>query len=82
MHSLVTMVTAKFDELEFEYILSAIWSLGILVKGFDYYMPTDTKLNIVEAVDRAIEIPTMPSVPLLVFSISMFLGDSEVTERV
>jgi hypothetical protein len=71
--TLLNMIFGRFHELEFEYVLTTIWSLGICVSGFGLDIHPDNKQKLLEALQTT-EVPAqhISNIPSLAFSISCF----------
>ena len=46
--TLLDLLFAKFSSLDFEYVLTCVWSLGILVSAYGYQIPLEAKVKILE----------------------------------
>lgn len=71
------MVLARVSDLEIDYLYNIIWSLGLLVSGFNFDGITfEQKYKILNAL-MSQEYPNnlIPAIPSLVFSISAIFAD-------
>ena len=80
--TLIQMLFSRLGEMEFEYLITMVWGLGIGVSGFRMKMEPEYKLrlltifNQIEFTDTAI-----PQIPTFVFSLSCFF-DEDMNELV
>lgn len=83
INTLLDMLFNRIEGLEFDFLLTTIWSLGVLVAYRGAEIPTESKMKIMEELNKA-EIPTgsIANIPSLIFSISCFLYPEEVNEEI
>jgi hypothetical protein len=78
--TLLDLVFAKLPELEYEYVVTTIWSLGICVSAFGLEMEADKKLRILSNLNKHIDsaegIPptSVSNIPSLAFSLTCFFN--------
>ena len=78
--TLLDLVFAKLHELEYEYLMTTIWSLGICVSAFGHQMEPDKKLRILSTqnkhIDSAEGVPpsSVSNIPSLAFSLTCFFN--------
>lgn len=83
LSTLMDMLFNRFDNLEFDFVLTTIWSMGLLVAFRRYEIPTENKYKVIkELKDCEIPAQSIPNLPSLIFSISCMLYPHEVNEEV
>jgi hypothetical protein len=83
MLTLLDMLFNRFDNVEFDFVLTTVWSLGILVGYRGAEIPTENKMKIInELIDSVIPNQSLPNIPSLLFSISCMLYPDEVNDDV
>lgn len=82
VNTLKDLLFSKIVELDFEYIITTIWSLGILVSGYGQTIEAEQKFKILQIMKQR-EIPSThySSLPSLAFSITCFFNE-DVNELV
>lgn len=81
--TLLDMLFTRFEGMAFDFILTTIWSLGILVSMRGAEIPIEHKLKILNEILKS-DIPkhSVQNLPSLIFSISCFIGPEQVTDEV
>jgi len=86
--TLLDLVFAKLPELEYEYVVTTIWSLGICVSAFGLQMEADKKLRILSTLNKHIDsaegIPptSVSNIPSLTFSLTCFFNQDDMNQLV
>ena len=85
--TLMQFVFGKLHELEYDYVVSIVWSLGICVSAFGLQIEEEDKLRLLSVLNQQIdggkvEAPQFASIPSLAFSITCFFNDSDMNDLV
>lgn len=71
MSTLLDMLYARFDNVDFDFVLTTIWAFGILTSYRGMQTPLEHRLKILsELEDKSIPEQSIPNIPSLIFSIS------------
>ena len=81
--TLLDMLYNRFEGMQFDFILTTIWSLGILVSIRGADIPIENKMKIIRELLKC-EIPrqSVQNLPSLVFSISTLIGSEHTNDEV
>ena len=74
--TLLQMLMARLDALDFEYFITTVWGLGIAVSGYSLQIEPEQKLRILSHLNQ-IQIPEYAynNIPSLAFSLSCFFNE-------
>ena len=74
--TLMQMVFSRIGEVEFEYLTTTVWALGICVAGYGMEIEPEYKLRLLSIINQK-EFPdyTYSSLPTLAFSLSCFFNE-------
>jgi hypothetical protein len=83
LSSLLDMLINRYEHVEFDFVLTTIWSLGILIGYRGAEIPTENKMKILNELNSSkIPAQSLPNIPSLLFSISCMLLPDEVNDDV
>lgn len=69
--TLLDMLFNRFVGLDFDYVLTTIWSMGLLVSFHGAEIPIENKVKLLkELLDKSIPVESLHNLPSLIFSIS------------
>eukprot|EP00347_Sterkiella_histriomuscorum_P024337 403331476 len=87
--TLMQMLFARVQEMDFEYLVTIVWALGIGVSGYDMKIEPEYKLRLLSLFNqREFTDTQIPQIPTFVFSLSCFFNEdmnqlvTEVIEKV
>ena len=86
--TLLNLVFSRLHELQFDYVVSIVWSLGICVSAYELEIQPDNKLRLLTVLNTLLDgemgMPGFqyPNIPSLVFSITCFFSQEDMNELV
>jgi hypothetical protein len=85
--TLLQLLFGKLGELDYDYVVSIVWSLGICVSAFGLEMSSEDKLRLLSTLNRHIDSDKVQasqyaSIPSLAFSITCFFNENDMNELV
>lgn len=85
--TLNNMVFQRLGELEYEYLVTTVWSLGICTSAFGLEMQAEQKLRLLSVLNQHLDNNTVSpgsiyNIPSLVFSISCFFTEEDMNQLV
>jgi hypothetical protein len=85
--TLMQLVYSKLQELEYDYVVSIVWSLGICVSAFGLELESEDKLRLLSTLNMHLDLDKVSpaqyaSIPSLAFSISCFFTEQDMNELV
>ncbi|CAI2364482.1 unnamed protein product [Moneuplotes crassus] len=83
LDSLLRMLFQRFENVDFEYCQTTVWSLGVLVSFRGLHIKLETKKKILAELAKH-EVPEeqIMNIPSLVFSLSTFFSPQEIDSEV
>lgn len=84
--TLLNLVLARLNELQLDYVVSIIWSLGICVSAFSLEIAPENKLRLLTTLnllmDKEEAFHLYPNLPSLAFSLTCFFSPEDMNELV
>jgi len=85
--TLLNLVMARIGDLQFDYVVSIVWSLGICVSAYGLEIPSEQKLRLLTTLNRLLDSETdafhqYPNLPSLAFSLTCFFAEEDMNQLV
>ena len=81
--TLLDMLYNRLEELEFDFVLTTIWSLGILISLHNAEIDLESKTKVIrQLLNCTIPKESLSNLPSLIFSISCMISPEEATEDI
>lgn len=84
--TLLNLVLARLPELQLDYVVSAVWSLGICVSAFGLEVAPESKLRLLATLNALLDkeeaFHQYPNLPSLAFSLTCFFAPEDMNALV